>query len=66
MGSRQKFRDSLPAIGRSEFSDKLLYAFGLQHLGITLAAINADIVAALALGYDAPLDLSPFALERFR
>jgi D-amino-acid dehydrogenase len=66
MGARPTLPDYLPAIGRSARADNLLYAFGHQHLGLTLAAINADIVAALALGHDAPLDMSPFALERFR
>jgi glycine/D-amino acid oxidase-like deaminating enzyme len=66
LGARPTLPDYLPAIGRSALADNLLYAFGHQHLGLTLAAINADIVAALALGHDAPLDLSAFALERFR
>jgi glycine/D-amino acid oxidase-like deaminating enzyme len=65
MGARPTLPDYLPAIGRSDRADNLLYAFGHQHLGLTLAAINADIVAALALGHDAPIDVGPFALERF-
>jgi glycine/D-amino acid oxidase-like deaminating enzyme len=66
MGARPTLPDYLPAIGRSARADNLLYAFGHQHLGLTLAAINAEIVAALALGYDAPVDIGAFALERFR
>jgi D-amino-acid dehydrogenase len=66
MGARPTLPDYLPAIGRCALADNLLYAFGHQHLGLTLAAINADIVAALALGRDAPIDITPFALERFR
>jgi D-amino-acid dehydrogenase len=65
MGARPTLPDYLPAIGRSRRADNLIYAFGHQHLGLTLAAINADIVAALALGYEAPIDMRPFALERF-
>jgi glycine/D-amino acid oxidase-like deaminating enzyme len=65
MGARPTLPDYLPAIGRSGLADNLVYAFGHQHLGLTLAAINAEIVTALALGHDAPIDMRPFALERF-
>jgi D-amino-acid dehydrogenase len=65
MGARPTLPDYLPAIGRSGLADNLLYSFGHQHLGLTLAAINADIVTALALGHDAPIDIGAFALERF-
>jgi D-amino-acid dehydrogenase len=66
MGARPTLPDYLPAIGRCARADNLLYAFGHQHLGLTLAAINADIVAALASGHEASLDIGAFALERFR
>lgn len=65
MGARPTLPDYLPAIGRSGQARNLIYAFGHQHLGLTLAAINAEIVAALALGHDAPIDIGGFALERF-
>ena len=48
MGSRPTLPDYLPAIGRSERTPNLLYAFGHQHLGLTLAPITATLVAALA------------------
>jgi D-hydroxyproline dehydrogenase len=66
MGARPTLPDYLPAIGRCARANNLLYAFGHQHLGLTLAAITADIVAALASGYDAPLDLGAFGIERFQ
>jgi D-amino-acid dehydrogenase len=65
MGARPTLPDYLPAIGRSARAGNLLYAFGHQHLGLTLAAVNADIVTAMAMGHDAPLDIGAFALERF-
>jgi D-hydroxyproline dehydrogenase len=65
MGARPTLPDYLPAIGRSAHAGNLLYAFGHQHLGLTLAAINADIVASLALGHDPQIDIGPFALTRF-
>lgn len=65
MGARPTLPDYLPAIGRSALADNLLYAFGHQHLGLTLAPITAEIVAALARGEAPPVDLAPFDLRRF-
>ena len=42
-----------------------LYAFGHQHLGLTLAAATGEAVAALATGEAPPVDLAPFDLQRF-
>ena len=64
-GSRPTFPDYLPAIGRSSRNERVLYAFGHQHLGLTLAAITGEIVAALAVGNRPTIDLKPFAIERF-
>jgi D-amino-acid dehydrogenase len=65
MGARPTLPDYLPAIGRSEAHPNLIYAFGHQHLGLTLAAITAEAIAALACRNTPPLDLSPFNLSRF-
>ena len=63
MGARPTLPDYLPAIGRSRSS--LFYAFGHQHLGLTLAAATGEAIGALAAGEAAPFDLSPFAIDRF-
>ncbi|WP_338111814.1 FAD-binding oxidoreductase [Sphingomonas naasensis] len=65
MGARPTLPDYLPAIGRSRRAANLLYAFGHQHLGLTLAPITAELVAALAKDTHTPIDLAPFDLERF-
>lgn len=65
MGARPTLPDYLPAIGRSRRVPNLLYAFGHQHLGLTLAAVTATIVAALADGATPPVDPAPFAIDRF-
>ncbi|WP_010544496.1 NAD(P)/FAD-dependent oxidoreductase [Sphingomonas elodea] len=65
MGARPTLPDYLPAIGRSARAGNVLYAFGHQHLGLTLAAVTADCVAALADGRRAAIDLTPFGLHRF-
>jgi D-amino-acid dehydrogenase len=65
MGNRPSFPDSLPAIGTAFRHQNLYYCFGHEKLGLTQAAISARVVAALVAGKPAPLDLTPFALERF-
>ena len=64
-GSRPTLPDYLPAIGVSSKDPRVIYAFGHQHLGLTLGPITGRIVADLATGETPPLDLAPFAVERF-
>jgi D-amino-acid dehydrogenase len=64
-GARPTLPDYLPALGRSRLADNLYYAFGHQHLGLTLAATTGELVAALMGGAAPALDLSPFDLDRF-
>ncbi len=65
MGARPTLPDYLPAIGRSRRANTLLYAFGHQHLGLTLAPITGEIIAALANNQTATMPLEPFDLGRF-
>ncbi len=65
MGARPTLPDYLPAIGRSGRAPNLHYAFGHQHLGLTLAAVTGEAVAALIAGDRPAVDLAPFAVERF-
>lgn len=64
-GARPTLPDYLPAIGRSERFDNLVYAFGHQHLGLTLAALTGEIVGGLCDDENGQRDLSPFDLQRF-
>ena len=65
IGARPTLPDYLPAIGRSDRAGNLFYAFGHQHLGLTLGPVTGEAIAALIAG-DAPeLDLAPFDLRRF-
>jgi D-amino-acid dehydrogenase len=66
MGARPTLPDYLPAIGRSQAADNLFYAFGHQHLGLTLAAVTGEAIGALAAGEAPAIDLSGFDLERFQ
>jgi glycine/D-amino acid oxidase-like deaminating enzyme len=65
MGARPTLPDYLPAIGRSRRAGNLVYAFGHQHLGLTLAAITGELVAALAMRETPEVDLTPFDIDRF-
>lgn len=65
MGPRPSLPDFVPAIGRMKNAPKVLYAFGHAHLGLTECAITSEAIAALATDKPAPLDLAPFAIERF-
>ena len=66
MGFRPSLPDSLPAIGRSERSARVVYAFGHGHLGLTQSAGTARIVADLVTGATPPVGLSAFSPQRFR
>jgi len=65
-GARPTLPDYLPALGRSRRAGNLLYAFGHQHLGLTLAAISGELIATLARREPTAIDVTPFDLERFR
>lgn len=65
MGARPTLPDYLPAIGRSRRAGNLLYAFGHQHLGLTMAAMTAETVADTVAGRTPAIDAQPFDVERF-
>jgi D-amino-acid dehydrogenase len=65
MGARPTLPDYLPAIGRSSRADNLCYAFGHQHLGLTLAAVTAEMIGAMSVGDEPLLDARAFSLDRF-
>jgi D-amino-acid dehydrogenase len=65
MGYRPSTPDSLPVIGRSPRCENVFYAFGHGHLGLTLSAITAQLVAGMVNGDPEPFDLSPYRIARF-
>lgn len=62
-GARPTLPDYLPAIGRLTPDGNVWYAFGHQHLGLTLAPVTGEIVADMLTGGTEP---KAFSLERFR
>jgi D-amino-acid dehydrogenase len=65
-GDRPTLPDYLPMIGPAPRAGNAVLALGHQHLGLTLAAVTARLVAALVAGAPPMLDLAPFRTDRFR
>lgn len=65
LGFRPSLPDSLPVIGPSRRSARVIHAYGHGHLGLTLAAVTARNVAALLRGGTAPDRLTAFSPQRF-
>lgn len=65
MGFRPSLPDHLPVIGSCPDDDRICYAFGHQHLGLTLAGVTADVVLELCTGTKPDIDLAPFRIDRF-
>ena len=64
-GPRPTLADYLPAIGRLQTHPAIHYAFGHQHLGLTLAASTAEWLEQMALGRPPPTWLDALRIERF-
>jgi len=65
MGYRPSMPDSLPVISRSNRFDRVFYAFGHGHLGLSLGAVTGRIIADLLVDGTSDLDITPFRTDRF-
>lgn len=65
LGHRPSLPDSLPVLGYSTNSENVVYAFGHQHLGMTLAAITGDVIADLLSNKEPRVSLFPYRANRF-
>ncbi|MEO8102425.1 MAG: FAD-dependent oxidoreductase [Betaproteobacteria bacterium] len=65
MGFRPSLPDHLPVLGRVPDGRNLYFAFGHQHLGLTLAGVTARIIAGQVMGREPDIDLAPFSPDRF-
>jgi len=66
MGYRPSLPDHLPMIGRVPDGRDIHFAFGHQHLGLTLAGVTARLVADEVMGRPRTIDLAPFSPARFQ
>jgi D-amino-acid dehydrogenase len=65
MGHRPALPDTIPIISRSTRRPNLFYATGHGHLGVTLAATTARLIADLVTGAPPPVDMKPYRIDRF-
>ncbi|MBT7648878.1 MAG: FAD-binding oxidoreductase [Rhodospirillaceae bacterium] len=65
MGRRPTMPDFRPVIGPAPGLDNCWFAFGHQHLGLTLGARTGEIVGEIVSGRDPGIDLEPFRADRF-
>ncbi|CAI3925705.1 Glycine/D-amino acid oxidase (deaminating) (DadA) (PDB:3AWI) [Commensalibacter communis] len=65
VGSRPTLPDYRPIIGKSKKNPGLFFAFGHQHLGLTLAAITGEIITDLVMGKQPSVSISAFRPDRF-
>lgn len=65
MGHRPSLPDSLPVIDRSPNDNRILFAFGHQHLGLTQAAMTAELMSEIVLHKQHEVNMKPFSISRF-
>ena len=66
MGRRPTLPDALPIIGRSEKNKNILFAFGHQHIGWTLAAVTGKAINELIKGNQPNFNINDFSPSRFQ
>ncbi len=65
MGHRPTLPDSLPVIDRHPQHPQILFAFGHQHLGLTQAAVTAELTLKLLQNEASMIDMELFKVNRF-
>ena len=65
VGPRPSHPDSKPVIGRSPRHANAWFAFGHDHLGLTMGGITGRLISQLAAGRPTSVDLAPFRPDRF-
>jgi glycine/D-amino acid oxidase-like deaminating enzyme len=65
LGFRPTFPDALPVIDYSPRSKNILFAFGHQHIGLTLSGITGKLISELANNEKPSHNINPFRASRF-
>jgi len=65
LGFRPSMPDSVPVIGRARGMPNAVLAFGHGHLGLTLPAVTADLVADLLARRDGSIPMAAYSPRRF-
>jgi len=64
-GTRPTLPDSLPMLGRSSHDPSVVFAFGGQHLGLTMGPKIGQMVRDIVMDVPTNVDLAPYAPDRF-
>ena len=65
MGFRPTLSDSLPVIGESQKCKNVFYAFGHQHLGLSLGAVTGKSITSLIDNKPSNINIKPLSPLRF-
>ena len=65
LGFRPTLPDALPVIGRSSKHPSVVYAFGHQHVGLTLGAVTGKLVQQIIDREQPIVDPTPYRAQRF-
>ncbi|HSF94493.1 MAG TPA: FAD-dependent oxidoreductase [Thermohalobaculum sp.] len=65
MGRRPSTVDSLPLLGPSPKAPAILFAFGGQHLGLTMGPRLGRMTADMINGRKPNIDIAPYRVDRF-
>ena len=65
MGFRPTLPDSLPVIGKSKKCKDVYYAFGHQHLGLSLAAVTGKVLQSLIENQPTNINIDSLSPYRF-
>jgi len=65
MGCRPSLPDSLPVICQAPNHDKIFFALGHQHLGLTQGAVTGKLIGQLVSKQATEVDVSAFCISRF-
>ena len=65
IGFRPSLPDHLPVMGAAPRHPGVFFAFGHQHLGLTLCGVTARLVAELVAGHAPAIDMAPYRIGRF-
>ena len=65
MGCRPSLPDSLPVICKAPRHNKIFFALGHQHLGLTQGAITGKLISQLVQGKSTDIEVAPFCISRF-
>ena len=65
MGHRPSTTDSLPLLGSSPRAPNVIFAFGSQHIGLTIGPKLGRVVADIAGNRATNTDLAPYRVDRF-